>query len=122
MFLINYIMIEISVIGLNGHITNLRLRSTSVDNIKRRIYKYFKSQSTSYVDADGKINKYHMKYQILLLNTEFLQDDVLKNGDVITLLLDNTAIQKDVHKLEKYNEFLQQLNEQFELSKLSRFN
>ena len=115
-------MIEISVIGLNGHITNFRLRSTTVDNIKRRIYNHFKNQSTSYVGADGKINKYHMKYQILLLNTELLQDDVLKNGDVITMLLDNTAIQNDIRKLEKYNEFLQKLNEQFELSKLNRFN
>ncbi len=105
-------MIEISVTGLNGHIINLHLRNTNVDNIKRRIYNHFKTQSTnSNVDADGKINKYHMKYQILLLNTKPLQDDVLKNGDVITLLLDNAAIQKDVRKLEKYNEFLQRMNQ-----------
>ena len=63
-----------------------------------------------------------MKYQILLLNTELLQDDVWMNGDVLTLLLDNTAIQKDVPKLEKHNEFLQRMNEQFELSKLNPFN
>ena len=116
-------MIVVNVTGLNGHIINLRLRNTNVDNIKRRIYNHFKTQNTnSYVDADGKINKYHMKYQILLLNNEHLQDHVLKNGDVITLLLDNTAIQKDVSKLEKYNEFLQRMNEQFELSALNPFN
>ena len=116
-------MIEVNVTGLNGHIINLRLRNTDVDNIKRRIYNHFKAQSTnSYVDADGKINKYHMKYQILLLNNEHLQDDVLQDGDVVTLVLDNTAIQHDVLKLEKYNAFLQRMNEQFELSKLNPFN
>ena len=113
-------MIEVNVTGVNGHIINLRLRNTNVDNIKRRIYNHFKAQSTnSYVDADFKINKYHMKYQILLLNNEPLRDDVLNNGDVITLLLDNTAIQKDVRQLEKYNEFLQRMKEQFELSTLT---
>ena len=95
-------MIQVNVTGLNGHIINLRIRNTNVDNIKRRIYNHFKAQSINIdVDADGKINKYHMKYQILLLNTELLHDDVVKDGDVITLLLDNTAIQHDVRKLEQ---------------------
>ena len=47
-------------------------------------------------------------HQKLLLKTEPLRDDVLKHGDVITLILDTETFQKDVSKLQKRKEFLQE--------------
>ena len=116
-------MIEVSIIGLKGHITNLRLRCPNGNNIRKRIYYCFKNKNTNnIVDEEGVINKYHMKYQILLLNTELLQDNALNYRDVITLVLDNAAIQKDISKLQNEKEFIKRVNESFESRKLNPFN
>jgi len=37
-------MIEVSIVGLNGHITDLRLRSNNVNNIKKTYIQFFQSQ------------------------------------------------------------------------------
>jgi len=116
-------MIEVSIVGLNGHITDLRLRSNNVNNIKKRIYNFFKAKnSDNTVDVDGVINKYHMKYQILLLNNELLQDNAVNDRDVITLVLDNAAIQNDVSKLQKHKELIKRIEEMIASRKLNRFN
>jgi len=72
--------------------------------------------------VDGVINKYHMKYQILLLNNELLQDNAVNDRDVITLVLDSAAIQNEVSKLQKRKELIKRIEEMFASRKLNPFN
>ena len=62
---------------------------------KKRIYNHFKGLNRD--DA----YKYHVKYQTLLLNTELLKSDILKHGDIITLILRNKTVEQETTEQRK---------------------
>ena len=70
-------MIAITITTINGYNFNISLNNLQVENVNKRIYKHFASLS------NDDVYKYHVKYQTLVLNTEPLKDDILKNGELI---------------------------------------
>ena len=50
-------MIAVSVNSLKGHILNLRLRSTNVNNVKRRIYSHLKPKDANNIADDDGVNQ-----------------------------------------------------------------
>ena len=63
-----------------------------------------------------------MKYQILLLNNELLQDNAVNDRDVITVVLDSAAIQNEISKSHKLTELIKRVEEMLEAQKLNPFN
>jgi len=98
-------MIEITITTIGGYTFNICLKNLHVDNIKKRIYQHFKSLNNN--DA----YKYNVKYQTLLLNTKPLEDDILKNGDVITLIL-RSKTDKEQKQEEQVNRLINMLEEE----------
>ena len=98
-------MITITITTINGYNFNISLNNLQVENVKKRIYKHFKSLS------NDDVYKYHVKYQTLVLNTEPLKDDILQNGDVITLNL-RSKTEKEKRREERTAALLELIGNQ----------